>query len=551
MNKNLISIFLMLLMVFSLSAVNYAEITSLSITSPINGSQIMASCTSNTADVYFNADVTADGNLTYNWIEHGSSLSNAQNFTETLELGNHTIGLTVFETFNGTGINNTINTTFEILQYSGSGITTSLTGDNSVELDGNLTKTLILTNTETEPQTVYLEYFQVQDSDDELNDYFNQLDVKFYDEDGVEITKTTSIEIDPCNQNRTIEVRIDASSQNYVVQNIGGEIAITGNLTKDISLEIDVTNDVFNNDGIKLDEENPSDLEVYPGEDFSFDIDLSKHDHENLDDVEMSVKILKLEDSEGDDIEVDFSKFNLDDDEHDSFDASFDTPLNVDKGDYFIVLSLEGEYEQSNDDWKDFDFKYVFSDKVEVVKENDEVTFEYITMSPNNAVNAGDTVTISFNLINTGDETYNDGSMVKLYIDDLAITQYLELEDDLEHDSDNNREFSGHFLVQIPGDAEAKDYTVRLKFFDDDEDYIGDQKSETLILQTTGGSAEQDQNEESNQGNQTSNDGTIFLPSEWPGLNKETWTQVFWILGDVVLLIIAIYFLTLIFRRKR
>tara|TARA_Y100000310_G_scaffold124116_1_gene122858 strand:- start:13 stop:1701 length:1689 start_codon:yes stop_codon:yes gene_type:complete len=454
---------------------------------------------------------------------------------------NYTFSLVVNDGTSNSTADEVIITVLEIEDPTG--ITLDKTEiSSSLELEQTADETFTITNNENTALTLNLAFEKYDNVLDSYNDLIVSLS-----------TETLTIAPDAT---ETITVSIDASQQETVINDIGGKIKITGdNITEEVSLNVDTYTDLFDNgDGLFIDNKNPSDLEVNPGDDFSFDIDVKdpKYDLEN---VRIIAKVLDMEDSDGDDLEFEADEFDLDRNKDESIDINFVAPLNIDKEDYYVVVTLEGEYlNTSDDDWYEFDLRWVFTnsdDKINLVKERDEVNFEYATISPNTVANAGDIVTISFNVVNTGRTTYKDGSLVKLFIDDLGITQSLILEDDLEKDSDNDREYSGHFLVEIPADAEAGDYTVRLKFYDDDEEYISNQKSATLIIQSSG-TADTTADTTTDTNTETS-DNTVFLPTGWStlGLDDETWNQVFWILGDVLLLIIAIYFLTLIFRRKR
>jgi hypothetical protein len=126
----------------------------------------------------------------------------------------------------------------------------------------------------------------------------------------------------------------------------------------------------------------------------------------------------------------------------------------------------------------------------------------------------------------------------------------------LESDDYDDRFENVEFRVTLPDNLDKSTYNMKILAYDEHNDLIGGYYKEIIVTPCASETFEQETVEEDNEEKtiptESNNEGTVFLPTGFTvaGLDKNTWSTIFWILGDVVLVIVAIYFVTLIFRKR-
>jgi len=125
---------------------------------------------------------------------------------------------------------------------------------------------------------------------------------------------------------------------------------------------------------------------------------------------------------------------------------------------------------------------------------------------------------------------------------------------DVEAFDENDNTATARLSVVIPENAQNKDYRFEvIVFFDDGAESIGYVETVTVTGASEQIVVDEDETLSDEQEDTSGVTGAVtFYPtskiSSWLGDGKQS--TIFWIIGDLVLVIVAIYFVTLIFRRK-
>jgi len=404
---------------------------------------------------------------------------------------------------------------------------------SSVEIEPKETKTIEVTLRNTGNQ--------------EVTDLaFSYDSTEFEDDDSNEIILTFSdsgFSLLPGDE-KTITLELEAEEEVFLDDYTGTIELKSGTETiSSFELNIDVYTSLFH----AIDLDVSSDDELAPGDTLDFDIELRDADFD-MEDVKIKVWVLDIDD--GDDLDAETDRFDIDhgDDETEGF--SFDIPLNVDKGYYDIKVKITGE--DADDSTNDFTLYKVFRQPFEVVKDSDdEVDFEYLNFMPETP-QCGGTLTITTKAVNTGDRDQDD-MYLKLVISELGIEQTSEIFD-LDNNRYDDREKIIDFVITLPEDMAESEYLLKVYAYDKHDGAIGviserftptgdcgvDSTTGTDNDQTTGTDDEDD-------------DNVQYLPtgsaiSDF--FNKESVQLTFWTLGVIALIVIIVYFITLIFKQK-
>ena len=317
-------------------------------------------------------------------------------------------------------------------------------------------------------------------------------------------------------------------------------------VTKTFDINIETTSEFIK---ITLDDDELDDLQ--PGEEFNSDVEVDNRFSDDLKDVRVEIWIINIDDN--DDLNEESSREDIDRSDDYKYKFTFDTPLNVDEDEFDVRIRVEGE----TDDGEDFEIFKVYENIVEVVKdENEEIQFDNLDM-PSQTFSCGSIFSIDIDAINTGEDDLDD-MYLKLEIEGLDYSLRSD-EFDLDSGDYDDREQDEDFLVTLPTGLTETSYILKILAYNEDNDVIGgeyitlqvnpcavsDSDDDTSDDDTEAGTADDDVDTE------TTN--TVYLPTGFASatLDKDTWTTIFWILGDILLVIIAIYFVVLIFRRRK
>jgi len=169
-----------------------------------------------------------------------------------------------------------------------------------------------------------------------------------------------------------------------------------------------------------------------------------------------------LEFENDDEEEIDLG--DLDEDDEETVTFKFKVPADFEDGDYKLVIKAysddleeENECVDTANDHTDGNDKYT---KIDVQREDDEgkfIAFEDIEFTPAEAT-CGETVTMTLDVYNVGDEDLEDQIKIELRNTALGISEFVEIRTDL--DQGDNEQISFDFV--IPQGAEDKFHTLKL-----------------------------------------------------------------------------------------
>jgi len=303
---------------------------------------------------------------------------------------------------------------------------------------------------------------------------------------------------------------------------------------------------------ISVDLDDLDDLEdLEPGDDISFTIQVDNDFSEDLKDVRVKVWIINLDNGD-DDLEDTSSKEDIDEGDNMDYDFSFTVPLNAESDDYSIKVLVDGE----TDSGDDFESTIFYNGVVEIIKDEEErVEFSDISV-PTQTLTCGSTFTVSATVVNTGEDNLPD-MYLKLFVDGTNVELTSE-EFDLDADDFDDSEQDVDFFVTLPNSLAESSYQLRVLAYNEDGDTVGGEYPAIQVNPCATASNDDEDNDsttndDEQQQNTDSTPNTVYLPTGFTSaaLDKDTWTTIFWILGDVLLVIVAIYFVVLIFKRRR
>jgi len=477
-------------------------------------------------------DVDGD-NLVYGTdSEHGTLSGNIFTWTPTYtEAEEYTVKFNVSD--NTATVEEIITITVnDVAQIAG--VTTSWSiSPSSIDHGVVNTYELILTSTGDEELILDLTYV--------ADDFSEEIEVNFSVE---QVTLSTY------GQEETITVTVLAFEDQYISlggTKFGGTIHLSEAGVEQTSLDLSVSVYSplidFTNPDISSSDEKPN-----PGDSIEFDVKIENTFSYDMEDILMKSWLENIDD--GSDLWYETEEFDLDysgdDDRTKGFE--FDIPYNIDEDKFDMKLRVEGTYEDSNEDDQSFTIYAYYKNFIDVEKENDqEVFFEDIESSILNPT-CGSTFTLSTDVINIGKKDLDEVNVV-LKITSLGL-EYTSAIFDLDESTYDSRKESLQFLVTLPEGLIADSYTVEFEAYEDGDIF----DSQTYTLGVTSCTDESD--DTSGDDDDTSGDGneTVYYPTgfsiaEW--FNSDNAKLSFWIIGDLALLAVAIYFISLIFRKRK
>ena|SRR3989344_3026814 len=222
-----------------------------------------------------------------------------------------------------------------------------------------------------------------------------------------------------------------------------------------------------------------------------------------------------------------------------SFDYILKIPVNdedIDPEDIYIL------YVKAYEDGKEKDNCNYYSIEIDIDREDDSVIVNEFTMTPN-VVSLGEKILFSVGVLNIGNDKQDD-----VYITLTNPELKLNLKStifELDKYSKSSNDLSRTFEFTVPKDAEAKDYTIeaRVDFRDGKDSHY------TTATLTVQGEAVTPPGEQP--------PVVVNPPVTGPGTyttGRSVFdsfdTKTLFIVGDIVLVILAVLFLILIFRRR-
>ncbi len=346
---------------------------------------------------------------------------------------------------------------------------------------------------------------------------------------------------------KTITITTTPDTEQYLGR-YTGPITVTATktdstqLTKEYSLSVEVTSEYFSLD---LDD---SDLdEVNPGDTITVPVEVTNEWTEDLENVEVKIWIVNIDD--GDDLDEKSSKIDIDRGDDDDFDVDFEIPLNVDEDNFDIKVYVTGEDADTGDDYEAFQ---VFTNALEIQKDEDEeVQFEGFDY-PEYAVNCGDFFTVSIEAINTGTDDLND-MYLKLEIEGTDVVVRSD-EFDLDSDKYNRRDETVEFFVTLPDNLDQTSYNLKVLAYNEDNKLVGGEYGTLSVNPCEGTTTTEEEEEQTETPTTESNeDNTVYIPTGFASggfFSNDNLSTIFWIVGIIALIVIIIYFLTLLFKKK-
>ena len=346
-------------------------------------------------------------------------------------------------------------------------------------------------------------------------------------------------------------------------EDMGYLVKVSNNVsTETLVFTSEIKSHLFDLDNFDLNPE--SDLN--PGDSFDIEFDIENLQNFDVDDVEVRVTIINME-LDGDDLEI-TSEFNLDDEEtRDNEEFNFRVPYNIDETPntddrYSVEVYIKGYPDDDDTYHEETKVKFLFNEKIEVVKEeDDEVTITSLDITPLDP-QCGSQMTITTTVVNTGDSDQRE-MYLKLTVNELDIIETSH-PFELDSDNDDDREREEMFIFTIPGNSTDGDYVVKIWAYDRNDNLLG-YDSKTMSVagncapSTDDGSTDDGSDDDDDNAD---NSGVIDLQGadgSWPfsfitgaaisdlfGANGLKTT--FWLLGVLALVIINIYFVLLLRR---
>jgi uncharacterized membrane protein len=293
--------------------------------------------------------------------------------------------------------------------------------------------------------------------------------------------------------------------------------------------EFDIDNDLYN-----------------PGDTVYVDIEVENKGFDPIDDVVVEVWLTERGDTRK--IERDKSdRFDLDEDETETLSFELELDKDIDEGDYEVHAKV---YESGNEDRH----CYEEVEDIEIERPNHKVIIDNVIITPS-MLTCGDTFSAQIDVQNIGSKS-DDAVKVRMYNNELNIDVSSETFS-LEKYGRSGDDETVFLNAEIPENSENKEYTLTFTLYYDELDqqknYI---EKITVANCITQEQQETTQEEPEETATDTPEDTSrvVYLPTGntiLDFLESNTAKTIFWIVADVALLIIAIYFIVALFRRKR
>jgi hypothetical protein len=374
----------------------------------------------------------------------------------------------------------------------------------------------------------------------------------FTDNDhNITITFPTTSTIPPgTTQSFTIQAEIPNNMDLGIYK---GSVNVTSGSAQDsFILEIRVTPEIceegiIGNLEISIDEPDYND-EFYPGETMDIEVTVNNNDDNELDVI---VEAFLYNINEDDEIKrVKSDSIEIDNGDSEDFNLNLKIPYNGDLDEDDTYLLYLKAYEEGNED------DHCMEDYVEVdiERKKHEVIVEELIFSPS-TVQCGDAITAVIDIKNIGKSDEED-VRVSLKQTEIGIDKTSDFFDLEEYDDDDN-EITQRFTFTIPEDAKEGDYDFEtIVYFNNG----GDSNSDFYKLNITCEEILEEEAEETQEAEEESitageevTGAVTYMPtfSLKKLIGNNELITAFWIIGDIALLLIVIYFIKLLFFTRR
>ena len=237
-------------------------------------------------------------------------------------------------------------------------------------------------------------------------------------------------------------------------------------------------------------DENGGKIDVTPGSKIELKIEIKNlysDDKVEIEDVSVEATLESIDD--GNDLEATAKDFDLNVGKDKEITLEFNIPLEVEDGDYDLIVEIEGENERG------FPYSEIIEFKVEVEKEKHDVAFNELKFSKNN-IKCGNATKLNVNVVNLGTNDEDVKLMITNQDLGIDIKESFELSDD-PFSKENS--FRRSYAVKLPQNAIPGNYIfIADLFFGSDADrstaalniecdnFAAAEKSESITFQVAG-----------------------------------------------------------------
>ena len=232
-------------------------------------------------------------------------------------------------------------------------------------------------------------------------------------------------------------------------------------------------------------------IDVVPGSKIELTIKIENlySDNEDVEIEDVSVEATLESIDDGNDIEATANDFDLNAGKDKEIVLEFNIPLEVEDGDYDLIIEIEGGNERG------FPYSKIIEFEVEVEKEKHDVVFNRLEFSNNN-VECGNAAKLNVGIVNVG--TNDENAKLGIVNQDLGID--IQESFKLSEDSfDKENSFAKFYIIKLPQDAVPGKYIFLADLVSENDiersnaelnvecsNFMEKEKSENSIAKATG-----------------------------------------------------------------
>lgn len=386
---------------------------------------------------------------------------------------------------------------------------------------------------------------------------------QYTDNDGdiVDIRFNPSNPTIQANSEVTVLVTFDVPEDQELKRYTGTMTAATQNnqFTDTLEITFDVVEDICSDgvvgNALTIDIQDPDNNDKFkPGEEVDITVNVDNNGDEDLD---VGVEAF-LFDKNGDELESeDGGTENIDEDDDFDFEFSLNIPTDPDDVDDNDVLTL---FIKAFDDDNEDEQCVVDSIDLKVELEKDDVELESATLTPANAI-CGETVAAVAKVRNVGSDDQDD-VFITIKNSALSIREVTERFTLKEFADDEDAEATKRLEFLVPPNTKEGSYPIDFEVTFGSGDTVSDtvflavgqcsavsEEEEPTDEEPVEEETEEVPSESDEEEDQVTGGSTTFLPTS--RLFGNGASTAFWIITDIALIILAVYFIVLIFRKRR
>ena len=250
--------------------------------------------------------------------------------------------------------------------------------------------------------------------------------------------------------NASVTDLVETANQSYVLTVVlGNPLKITD---ADVKVDGKKSSNVRENSKISK--------EAKPGSNVEFKITVKNNflesDNIKIEDIKVETTIEDIDD--GSDLEEESNEFDLDEQDDKTVTMKFKLPLNIEEGDFDVVIHAEGEDENGNVYERDFKIE------LEVEKEKHDLRFQQFELSPA-IVSCARAISARYKLINLGQED-EENAVFEIKSDSLGLN-FAQKGISIDEGTEDNI-LSKFTNLKINENAESGDYQAIANVYSDD-----------------------------------------------------------------------------------